>query len=291
MIETAGGLLTIVLRFVAVTAMTGTIGAWVFYRFVLPRLGEQVGAEVIAQWRTLAIRTVVACAALVAAVAAARFVLPSAGTQSAAAGFGPQALLAQCVIAGLTTLLWGATWGSPRFPQIARDGIVVLLAFTPPLLAHAGTATEMRAASFVVDIAHGLSAGAWIGALALVTLVVARARGTTHQVAHISALFGPFHRVAVIAAPVVFVTGLATAWLRMGVPEGIANPTYSGLFVAKLLLAGVAGYFGAGHSKLAAKKGAAIDARAVERTLAAEVGFAVTVFVLTALLLGTPPIG
>jgi putative copper export protein len=141
-----------------------------------------------------------------------------------------------------------------------------------------------------VDLIHGLAAGAWVGALALVAVAVTHARRAEHGTAHATALFAAFHRVAVIAAPTVFVTGLLSAWLRMGAPEGIASPTYSGLFVAKLLLVGVTGYIGAGHSKLATKRAATVSPVAVGRSLVVECAFALAVLAVTAVLVGTAPI-
>jgi putative copper export protein len=165
------------------------------------------------------------------------------------------------------------------------------LVLVTPALAHAGAARDLRAVAYAVDLAHGAAAGAWVGALAIVTLLVARVRGTDRGASNSAALFVAFHPVAVVAAPLVFLTGLATAWLRMGAPEGIANPAYSALFVAKLLLAGVVGYFGAGHSKLAIKRAQSVAPEPVWRTLMAECAFAVVVLLVTAVLVGTPPIG
>jgi putative copper export protein len=179
---------------------------------------------------------------------------------------------------------------TPSWPRLA-DGATLVLAIAPPFLAHAGAATELRVVSIVVDIIHGLAAGGWVGALALLTTAIIRERHAPDGAARSAQLIAAFHPVALVAAGTVFATGLGTAWLRMGAPEGIASPTYSGLFVAKLLLAGVTGWIGAGHSKLATRRVASVEPRAVSRTLLTECLIAVCVLILTAVLVGTAPIG
>ena len=299
MIDAAGGLLAVALRFVAVTATTGALGAWVFYRFVLPRLPDTVLDADRSEWRLLATLVAIWCSTAVALSALARMRGPGPMLPLApdAAGHVIQsigwttALVAQFIVAVLAAVLlpFGMRRGSWR--AIGADVCVVALVLIAPALAHAGVARELRVVAYFVDFAHGAAVGAWVGALALVTVLVYRQRAHPDGAARSAALFTAFHPVALVAAPTVFVTGLATAWLRMGVPEGIANPTYSGLFVAKLLLAGVVGYFGAGHAKFVTKRVAALTPGAVRRTLLAEVAFAVVVLMVTAVLVGTPPIG
>jgi len=299
MIDAAGGLLAVALRFVAYAATTGALGAWVFYRFVLPRADAALGPVERQEWWALATRTAAWCAAATAISAVLRAQVPGAVLPRGPAGVenlmrsivADYGLHAQGVVAGLAALLlafrtrFGQAW------SIDAETCVIAMVLIAPSLTHAGVAHELLLLNYAVDIAHGAAAGAWVGALALVTILVHKYRTHPDGAARSAALFTAFHPVAVIAAPTVFVTGLATAWLRMGVPEGIANPTYSGLFVAKLLLAGVVGYFGAGHSKLVTKRIAAVAPDAVRRTLFAEVTFAAVVLLLTAVLVGTPPIG
>ena len=93
-----------------------------------------------------------------------------------------------------------------------------------------------------------------------------------------------------VAASTVFITGLVTAWLRMGAPVGIASSSYSGLFVAKLLLVGVVGAIGAGHAKLARRRQHLVDTASTSRTLLSETALAVIVLAITAVLAGTEPI-
>jgi putative copper resistance protein D len=296
-IDAAGGWLAIALRFVAFTATTGALGAWAFHRFVLPRVPGAPAGDARMAWQRLATHVALGCAVAVAVTALVRAQVPGAVLPPSPSDVerlfngitGTEALHAQALAAGLAAiiLVWrarpGAAW------PLGAEAAIVALALIPPALAHAGTAHELRLVGYLVDAVHGGAAAAWVGGLAILTVLVARSRGADGASA--AALFVGFHPVAMVAAPAVFVTGLASAWLRMGVPEGIASSTYSGLFVAKLLLAGVVGFLGAGHSKLATKRVAAISPDAVRRSLLGECAFALIVLFVTAILVGTPPIG
>jgi len=278
------------LRFIALVAMTGALGAWVFGRLVLTRLPPDADAGAVDALRALARRTLAWCAGALAITAPLRVAAARDITLLPLASSLDRLLLLQGLIAALVAGTLVLHRHAPRSPRLVDAGLatVVLIA---PWLAHAGSAIELRAVAIVVDILHMVAAGGWLGALALVTMAVMRARRSDDGPAREVALLGAFHAVAVVAAPVVFVTGLIAAWLRMGVPEGIASSTYSGLFVAKLLLVGVTGFIGAGHSRLATRRVTVAAPAQVMRSLAAECLLAVGVLYVTAVLVGTAPIG
>ncbi|MBM3906978.1 MAG: CopD family protein [Gemmatimonadetes bacterium] len=297
MVDAAGGWFEIAARFGFLTGTTTALGAWVFRRFVVPRAAGSSDATVADALRHLADRAAVFGLALLALSASARLTawLASGATavSSAASAVGvidpPRVLMLQ-IAAALVALSALLTRGASRAWPAITEGALVVLAVTPPFLAHAGSAAEWRAVAVAVDITHLVAAGAWVGALALVTWAAALVRREAEGPARMATLIAAFHPIAVIAAPTVFATGLLTAWLRMGVPEGIAAPTYSGLFVAKLLLVGATGYIGIGHSKIATKRLKTVPADATWRSLLLECAFAVAVLVVTAVLVGTAPI-
>jgi putative copper resistance protein D len=297
MIDAAGGWFEITARFVFLTATTGVLGAWVFHRLVLPRVVDASGLTRDHALRSLADRAAVWGLGAIALSAGARLahrlasgtIVASSGDTNGWVIDQHRALMLQIVVALMALAALLPRRPARAWPRIA-EGALVVLAVTPAFLAHAGSAAQWRILSVAVDITHLVAAGGWVGALALVTWAAARVRRDARGPARIAALIAAFHPVAVIAAPVVFVTGLLTAWLRMGVPEGIAAPTYSGLFVAKLLLVGVTGYIGAGHSKLAMKRVATVPVEATWRSLLLECAFAVAVLAVTAVLVGTAPI-
>lgn len=97
-------------------------------------------------------------------------------------------------------------------------------------------------AHLLADILHLLSAGAWVGALLGLVLLVARpARqaDTTHLTLTHRALYG-FGLVGTIVVGTIIVTGLANTWLLVGVGNlpKLATSLYGQLLLAKLVLFG-----------------------------------------------------
>ena len=300
MIDAAGGFGAVALRFAALTATTAALGAWAFGRLVLPRLAASATPARTAELHGLANRIAVWATGILAIAAPTRLLLApgdasriasiaavnSMGVRSLWGGV----LVAQGIVAAVAcaALLVGrARGGWPRF----ADACLSVLALLPPFLGHAWAAQELRGVSVLVDLVHLLSAAGWVGALGVLTVAVLGERDAMDGPTRSAELIVAFHPVAVVAAPAVFVTGLVAAWLRMGAPVGIASPTYSGLFVAKLLLVGVAGAVGAGHSKLASRRVRTVNVGLVRRSLLTECLVAVLVLVVTAVLTGTAPIG
>lgn len=301
MIDEAGGTLPVVLRFLSLSATTGALGAWVFDRFVLTNVTGEAGNRHRESLRTLSSRWAMWCAAIVVLsavpqlLAHAEALRPVDGVlaTSLLATFRSRwgvALAAQVAAAGAAGAALFIDRRSGSWPAAAEAGIVAL-AIIPAFLGHAGAAHDLRVAAIVVDIIHVAAAGGWVGALGVLTASVLRARRSADSPALSAALIIAFHPVALAAAGAVFASGLGTAWLRMGAPVGIASSSYSGMFVAKLLLAGVTGAIGAGHSKLATRRMQRVEVRATSRSLLGECALAVVVLVVTAILAGTEPIG
>jgi putative copper export protein len=297
MVDAAGGWFAVAVRYVALSATIGALGAWVVRRLVVPRLAGAPDPAHAERLRRLADQAVAWCLGILLLSCVVRLALGAQETLAAGVAAGGSsrvftwrlALLLQGAGAVIAFVALLARRSTSAWPWYA-EGTLAVVAVTPPFLANAGSATEWRAVAVAVDVVHLLAAAGWIGALALVTLAAGVVRREPHGPASIAALIAAFHPVAVVAAPAVVATGLLTAWLRMGVPEGIASPTYSGLFVAKLLLVGVTGYIGAGHSRLATKRLATVPADATWRSLLLECGFAAAVLLVTAVLVGTSPI-
>ncbi|MEK7240984.1 MAG: CopD family protein [Gemmatimonadota bacterium] len=300
MIDAAGGMLVVMLRFLALAATTGILGAWVFGRLVVDRLIGDLGDRHRPSLHRFSVRVAIGCSAVLMLSTAARLFAQAAAFTEPGDPLWPSvlsvlqtrwgwALVAQALTATIVgvTLLFGRhgeTW-----PRLSEAGVAAL-AVLPAYLGHAGAAGEWRAISVLVDVTHVAAAGSWVGALGLLTATALRGRGTADGRALSAALIVAFHPVAMVAASTVFVTGLVTAWLRMGAPVGIASSSYSGLFVAKLLLVGVVGAIGAGHAKLARRRQQSVDAASTGRTLLAETMLAVLVLAITAVLTGTEPI-
>lgn len=299
MINDAGGPLIVMLRFLALAATTGTVGAWVFGRFVAGRLTGAAVDRYRHSLESFSMHTAIWCTALLVGAAVPRLLSQAALTGSGEA-LWPNALMtlrtpwgwalaAQAVTAATAgaALLFGRhTRAWPLLAELCVAGLVVFPAF----LGHAGSAEDLRVLSVLIDVVHLAAAGAWVGTLALLTTAALRERNDADGPALTAALIVAFHPVAMVAASAVFITGLVTAWLRMGAPVGIASSSYSGLFVAKLLLVGVAGALGAGHSKQARRRVQSVDIGSIGRSLLGETLLAALVLLVTAMLAGTDPI-
>ena len=301
MIAGAGGLVMVVLRFLVLAATTGALGAWIFARFVVPGAAGDAAVAQRPRLVRMSGRVAMACTALIVLLAVPRLM---AQAQSLSDPDDPLAAMMFSVLrthwgwalvvqtaAAVTALvaLWAATRAGGRW-RVAEYAVITL-AIVPSFMGHAIADSDRRVLSMLVDILHVAAAGGWVGTLALLTLAALRHRREADAPVLVTSLVVAFHPIAMVTAGTVFVTGLGTAWLRMGAPIGIADPTYSGLFVAKLLLVGVTGAIGAGHAKQAKKRGQKVAPASIGRTLLGETLLAVLVLVVTAILAGTAPIG
>ena len=301
MIEDAGGLAAILLRGASLLGILAVLGGWSLVRLVLPRATGLAGGPYRTSLGQASAHVARAGAALVALLVVPRGMVEALGITQADApsaravatmlgsGWGValvvQGVAAALVFVGLRGL--EARGGVLRITDVA----VAVLAVTPSFLGHAAADPDHALASVIVDALHVVSAGGWIGALLVLTLLTFMLRSRSDAGPVLAALFAAFHPMALASAGGVFVTGLATAWLRMGAPEGIANSTYSGLFVAKVVLVFAVGAVGAGHAKLAKRRVSTVDVPAVTRSLLGETLLAMLVLGITAVLAGTAPIG
>jgi putative copper export protein len=301
MIESAGGFFAIALRGAALLGTIAAIGGWAFAQFVVARAPGPAVDPYRASLTHFSNRLAMAGAALLAALMLPRALVQALASATSAEPTGLlvlevlrspwgialvlQALAAAMVFAGLRF-----AGVSRLYTRLTDAGIAVLLV-APALLGHAAADPDRALTSIIVNTLHVAAAGGWIGALLVLTLIARSLRTREDGGPLLAALIVAFHPLALASAGTVFVTGLATAWLRMGAPEGIANSTYSGLFVAKVVLVFVTGAVGAGHAKVAKKRVATVEHVAVARTLLGETLLAVLVLLVTAVLAGTAPIG
>lgn len=301
MIESAGGLYAIALRGAALFGTIMVVGGWAFAQFVVARASGPAVEPYRASLVLFSNRLAMAGAALIAALMAPRAIVQAFASATPADPTLPlvlavlqspwgialvlQALAAAMVFAGLRFAS-----ASRLSPRLTDAGIAVLLV-APAFLGHAATDPDRALASIIVNTLHVAAAGGWIGALLVLTLLARTLRSRDDGGPLLASLLVSFHPLALASAGTAFATGLATAWLRMGAPEGIANSTYSGLFVIKVVLVFVTGAVGAGHAKLAKRRVATVDRAAITRTLLGEALLAVLVLLVTAVLAGTAPIG
>ena len=147
-------------------------------------------------------------------------------------------------------------------------------------LGHAAADHEWPLASRLFDAMHVAGVGAWIGGLSLMVLASV---GTGEPT---SAEWRAFSRTATVMAPVVLLSGVASAWRRVGAsgPVDILASDYGRLLLAKFALALVVLAMGATQRRrLSAGKAPATQA------VVWEVLIATVVLVATAWMTGLEP--
>ncbi len=108
----------------------------------------------------------------------------------------------------------------------------------------------------LVDAVHLLAVAAWLGALPALGLLAWRARGPTGERGEAGRRALRAHaRVALVAAPVVVMTGLANSPLVVGDSRELAAAGYGNLLLAKAALVSVALGLGAANFFLARNRG------------------------------------
>ena len=153
-------------------------------------------------------------------------------------------------------------------------------------LGHAAADAQWPLASRLLDALHVAGAGAWIGALLLMLLAGAPVPEPTGADRH--GEWQAFSQMATVVAPLVFLSGVGSAWLRVGAsgPAEILATDYGRLLALKLLLALLVVTLGATQRRR-------LHAGAAPRrqVVLVELCLAVVVFTATAWLTGLEPPG
>ena len=182
----------------------------------------------------------------------------------------------------------GGGFASKRWPWRTATILTLALAATLALSSHAVGLDSRRGFFVTVDGLHAVAVGSWIGCLAVILSV-----GRAAQVAPADDLFGAqirsFSPMAQLSVAVLLSMGIVLAWTHLTAVSDLWSMTYGRLLSAKVALAGVV--FGAGF--LNWRRGVpALDMemarRETRRRAAWEVGVAVGVLLLTAVLVHSP---
>jgi putative copper resistance protein D len=163
--------------------------------------------------------------------------------------------------------------------------VVVVLAFGPAATGHAaGEASRVLAVT--LDGLHVLAAGSWLGTLAVLVATAPLGTGGGAGLARRIRRFSP---VALLAAPVVVGTGIASGWLRLAGASDLWSSVYVRLLAFKLaLFLGVLG-LGFYNWRTAAKRLDRSGAlRPAEASLVGELLLALAILAVTAVLVNSP---
>jgi putative copper export protein len=202
----------------------------------------------------------------------------------------------------ITTTTWGkawvaqvafalvtaaAFWASTRARSVVAVTSVSLtvLAVTFSLSGHAAATEQFRAAVVSADALHVITAGTWIGTLAIIVIGWRMLR-ELNAVARIINAFSP---LALASAAMLTASGVVGALVHVRPLGSIFTSTYGRVLLVKLFLVGIViatGWFNWKRhtTRISSDEGAALEAGAVRELVAAT-----AVILATALLIGTSP--
>lgn len=167
--------------------------------------------------------------------------------------------------------------------------LVLVLTATLALSGHAMGVDAWRPLLVTVDAVHTLAAGTWIGSLGVILAVGRPGRPGGPDLELYAAQIRSFSPMAIVSVGALLSMGVVLAWTHLSALSDLWATSYGRVLSAKILLAG--GVFAAGFwnwrrgiPALATREGA----RAVQRRAAWEVSMAVSVLLLTAVLVHSP---
>jgi copper transport protein len=256
----SSGLDVIAARWLALLATLAAAGILLFWAAsARPVLRVEHPAAAAAPWGAIALAAALALAGLVAYLVLAARPINAAGGGSTspipfdfAAPFGwtSFAIAMRVAMLGLAaaTLLAVSRWLAPPStssspwrgdaPWLAAGTAAVLVALAGMSLAGHAAAAGLLFACF--DLLHLVAVAAWLGTLPGLFILASRARGA------VPAALRRHSRLALVAAPLVVVTGLASSPVVLGpTPRELVASGYGNLLLAKAGLFSVAVGLGA----------------------------------------------
>jgi putative copper export protein/methionine-rich copper-binding protein CopC len=288
-------------RAVEFTALLIAMGAAAFRSLVIRRLtlAEAVGRSI--DRRLAGAGAIAAVAGLVSAVARLGLQWQILNADAAAARIH------------LSTMTMETQWGGAWLIQaialsvaavafvIARSGsrpawalaaiAALVLCATPAMGGHAAAEDHRRVISVAADSVHVLGASIWLGSVFCMLVVAVPIIATQAEDAwqSIASLVNTFSPVALTAAAAVLLTGLLTAWLRLGAIAPLWATGYGRTLLIKLaMLVGVAGAGAYNWKRMRPALGTAEATTRFRKSAAAELVFGAAVIVVTAVLVALP---
>jgi len=264
----------VIVRWLSFMGLVVLVGVVAFRVFVLPRVGASpVVALAQAGTHDVLAATMIPQLATLGTVAGAAVLIAAIGRLLA-----EQSVMAASMTMSVTEIVRQTAWGSAWLLQVGAAIIAcagfalarhrstigwgiaaiaaLVLAVTPALSGHAAGMPHWRTFAIATDAIHVIAAGAWLGSLCALVVVGLPAairvepRNTstgpttglsTSLMADMANAFSP---VALTFAAIVVLTGLVSAWLRLGSLSALWRTSYGIVLLVKLALVG--GVFTAG---------------------------------------------
>ena len=194
----------------------------------------------------------------------------------------------QIAIARLAlALLLGALlpWPATQFAQLTVAALlIVLLAFIGHAGATPGLAGRVHLTS---DIVHLLGAGAWLGGLPALAILLAQARASSDPAWHALATSSTrrFSRLGIISVAALLASGLVNSWNLLAGPRDLVATDYGRLVLLKIaLFAAMVAIAAVNRYHLTPQLAAPAAMRALQRNSLAETGLGLGVLVFAAAL-------
>jgi putative copper export protein/mono/diheme cytochrome c family protein len=295
-----GGLMLVLARGAAVATLLSVFGTLLFCAAVAPRAYRGMGAgetsAVQHRLRRLALYSIASClVALCAwlAVQAASMAEATSPSETLAAlpavashtRFGHLVLLQAAGLAAIAACL--AWWKNPAGDRVAL-GAATLVTLLQVGHSHAASMQDGPVLLLLCDALHLLGAGAWLGGLLPLLLLVRHAPPRAGAMA--ARWFSPLGKACIAA---LVISALYQGWVLVASIPGLIGTAYGVVVLAKLALFGVLlGFAAANRYRFApALLGAAPEpARAIlVRSIALQSGFAVAIVLAAATLSQLPP--
>jgi copper transport protein len=242
--------LTVAARWLGLAAMLVAIGAMASWRLTARPVLRDGGLDDSPPWHLVSLSALAGAAGVIGyLLLAARPLAGSGGTgipldPAAAFGWSPFAIAMRVGIGCLVAAGLMAWRGGGRRRASIRPGVVLaLLAVAAGAMSLAGhLASSGGAIGAILDAGHQLAVATWLGALPAALVLGARAGDRRRTTLRILRAHGP---VALVAAPVVVLTGLAGSAVVLGSRRDLIGTDYGNVLLAKVLLLAVALAIGA----------------------------------------------
>ena len=200
-------------------------------------------------------------------------------------GWSPFAVAMRVTLVALLAVAVLAVLARARTDARLATAATVLLAVGVAGMSVAGHATSYGGPAFaVVDWLHQLAAAAWLGALPALLVLARRGRAPHGPGARplAGALLRRHGALAIVAAPLVALTGIANSPLVLGTPRDVVSSDYGNLLLAKATLLAVAVGIGAvNHLALRGRGRAAIATMIVAELAVAALAVGVAATMVT----------
>lgn len=297
----------VVVRIFTYLALVGIIGVAAFHFFVLQRMRrapQPVKDVLINEAERKAAALGLGAAAAFLFMALVRLL-----AQSYAVHGGESALDFYLILAMIWQTLWGWGWLLQvsagvllviAFGQARKGtnwgwmlvGIAAIAAAAVPALSGHAASSLVPGLTILGDTLHVLGAGTWLGTLLILTaagLPAARRVGGEERHAGVAAFVNYFSPLALVGAGITALTGLFAAWMHLGaIPNLWRTPYGLTLLVKLLVLAGVAATGAYNWRFVRPRLGVAGGTRRITRSARLELGIALVVIIITAVLVAQP---